>query len=317
MFTEALRAGPGTVQALRTMLRPANWTERRQALAHRDIPATLQRAPRVPGSMWGVTMMHNEEDVAEHVVRHMLEQGASGVIVADNLSDDRTPDILAALAAEAPVHVVRDRWTAHAQGTKMTLLAKLAARSGADWVVPFDADELWFAPSGTVSQMLRSSKLDIVSAEIHNVFPGLDDDPSEPNPFRRLGQFDSTPSEIKKVAFRPHRFFKVWEGNLGVTMAGRKGSGLFIAHYPFRSFEQMAAKLRHGRQSLGETRFSSDIGYHWRVAGGWSDDMLADAYRQLQEGVPVLELAWSPIGPMRRERPASWRTWNPTSSVAT
>ncbi len=300
---------PGVALAIGSVAKPAYRSERRTARGHLVVPPTMRPAPRVPGSVWAVTMMHNEEDVAEHVVLHMLEQGVDAVVVADNMSDDRTPDILASLAARLPVHVVRDTWSAHAQGTKMTLVAALARSCGADWVIPFDADELWFADGCSVSAFLRATSADIVTASIHNVFPSVDDDESERDPFFRLTRFDVTPARVQKVAIRPHRVFKLSEGNLDVNMGGARSAGLYIAHFPFRSFEQMAAKLRHGRKALAETRFSVDTGSHWRIAGAWDDERLHDVYRGLQEGRPLEHMSWSPVGPFECLHPGGWSSW--------
>jgi len=300
---------PGVALALGSVAKPAYRAERRTARDHLVVPSSMRPAPRVPGSVWAVTMMHNEEDVAEHVVLHMLGQGVDAVVVADNLSDDRTPEILAGLAARLPVHIVRDTWTAHAQGTKMTLVASLARSCGADWVIPFDADELWFAEGCSVSAFLRHASADIVTARIHNVFPSVDDDVSENDPFLRLTSFDLTPSRVHKVAIRPHRVFKLSEGNLDVNMGGARSAGLYIAHFPFRSFEQMAAKLRHGRKALAETRFPTDTGSHWRIAGAWDDEQLRATYRGLQEGRPLEHMSWSPVGPFERLHPGGWNAW--------
>jgi hypothetical protein len=53
---------------------------------------------------------------------------------------------------DSRVHVVTDREPAYFQAAKMTRLARAAARAGADWVVPFDADELWFADRGVAER---------------------------------------------------------------------------------------------------------------------------------------------------------------------
>ncbi len=310
MNPAALKAmTPGSLRAVVSLTRPPYRRERRSAMDHLVVPDTLRPAPRRAGSVWAVTMMHNEQDVVEHVLTHLFEQGVDAMIVADNMSDDATPAILATLAERHPLHVVRDTWQAHAQGTKMTLLTQLARRCGADWVVPFDADELWFASGTSVADFLRTTDADVVTADLHNVFPGVDDDDEEPDAFLRLTQFDTSASPVGKIAFRPRRLYKLWEGNLDVNMGGSRSAGLHIAHYPFRSFEQMAGKLRHGRRAMELTRFSSETGSHWRIAGAWSDEELHDAYRRLQLGERIEHLSWTPIGPMEHLHPGRWRTW--------
>ena len=72
------------------------------------------------------------------------------MLIADNGSTDETPLLLAELAKRYRVHVALDREAGHYQGVKMTILSDWARRAGADWIVPFDADEFWFAPEGTL-----------------------------------------------------------------------------------------------------------------------------------------------------------------------
>jgi len=40
--------------------------------------------------IFGVSMMKNEEDVAYHTVKHMISQGVTHFVIADNLSTDKT-----------------------------------------------------------------------------------------------------------------------------------------------------------------------------------------------------------------------------------
>ena len=57
--------------------------------------------------------------------------------------------------------------------------ATLASRAGADWVIPFDADEFWFARDETVAAYLRRIAMEspdagIVSAAFHHMVPVSD-----------------------------------------------------------------------------------------------------------------------------------------------
>ena len=44
--------------------------------------------------LYAVTMMKDEEDVADLVLYHLASQGVDGIIVADNMSTDSTSDKL-------------------------------------------------------------------------------------------------------------------------------------------------------------------------------------------------------------------------------
>ena len=300
---------PTEVRVIVRRLRRANRAERRVVERNLVLPVSLQHSRTLSDSVWGVAMMYNEADTARHVIEHMLSQDIDAILVTDNDSTDGTRDVLMSLSELHPVHVVQDHLTAYNQSTKMTVLAHIARRCGAAWVVPFDADELWFASDRSVGSFLRTSISTVVQAEIHNVFPGNDDDADEPDPFLRLRHVDPLPSAFHKVAFRSHPLVQVEMGNQDVARRGLREEGLFIAHYPWRSFEQMAGKLRRGRQAMAATSLPDELCIHWRVGGAWSDERLARSWDDLRAGRAVEELAWSPAGTLAPASPGTASTW--------
>jgi hypothetical protein len=289
--------------------------ERRVVRRNLHLSPSLTHSRTRRGSVWGVAMMHNEADTARHVVEHMLAQDVDAILVSDNNSTDETPDVLRSLSESHPVHVVQDHLTAYHQATKMTILADVARRCGADWIVPFDADELWFAGEQSVGSLLRRCDATVVTAEIHNVFPGSDDDADEPDPFLRLRHVDPLIDPVHKIAFRSHPLAEVDMGNQDVFRRGPRAGGLFIAHYPWRSFEQMAGKLRHGRQAMAATSMSDDHCYHWRIGGTWSDEQIARTWDDLRAGRFVAELSWSPLGTPSPASPGTASTWADIAAV--
>lgn len=301
---------PTELRVLGSRLRRANRAERADVERHMTIPPSLTPARRRPGSVWGVAMMRNEEDTARHVIEHLFAQGVDAVLVADNDSTDGTAAVLSSLAETHPVHIVQDRLVAYTQATKMNMLSSIARRSGADWIVPFDADELWFAADRPLADMLRATDVVVVGAAIHNVFPRADDDAGQADPFLRLRHVDTERSSFRKVAFRAHPLAKIEMGNLDVARRGRRTDGLFIAHFPWRSFDQMAAKLRHGRTAMEATDMPEQICDHWRAGGAWPEDRLTAAWDDLLAGRAVEQLVWSPAGELRLATPGTASTWS-------
>lgn len=300
---------PPEVRVVGGRLRRTNRETRRRVESRLVLPATLRPASRRRGSIWAVTMMRNEAETARHVIEHLLDQGIDTILVADNNSTDETMDVLATFD-KAQVHVAVDPSMAYEQSVKMTVLSEIARRSGADWIVPFDADELWFADGGrTVGEMLRACDADVVRAQLHNVFPGVDDDATELDPFLRLHRIDTEPAEFSKVAFRSQRLVRLDMGNLDVVRRGRRTDGLFIAHYPWRSLDHLSQKVRHGRTAMAATNMPEQMASHWRVVGAWSDDQIAAAWAELVAGRPVPELAWTPRGALQQLQAGRWRTW--------
>lgn len=215
-----------------------------------------------------VTMVHNEEDVIGWNVRHFLDEGCR-VIVADNLSTDGTRAVLEAIDDERLL-ILEDRDPAYRQGEKMTRLARVAADMGADWIIPFDADEWWASSDGLLSA-LGSCETPAAVAAVVNLIPQPDDDPEEANPFRRSRWVRPRPTD-RKVAFRATVDLPLAQGNHHLEGTVDETNGrLFIRHLPYRSLEQAKAKLRHGRAVLAATGLDPALGAHWTELGGMDD----------------------------------------------
>ena len=221
-------------------------------------------------------MVRDELDIIEPVVRNMVAQGCDLLIVADNLSTDGTRDLLCALADELPVSVVDDREVAYYQSIKMTRLAHEAGRAGADWVVPFDADEVFYAPDGrSMAEVLRSAAADVVTASgfDHVVTPY--DDPLDPNPVSRVCYRRTFPQKFPKVAFRYSPRVALHMGNHDVDGWGSRQGGLEYRHFQYRSLAQMTRKLRAGKAAYDASDIHPGHGTHWREGGALSDGELA------------------------------------------
>jgi len=249
---------------------------------------------RGAGGVWAVGVVRDEEDIVETVVANLLGQGVERVVVADNLSSDGTTAILERLARSEPVTVLADRLAAHYQAEKVTLLAHEATRAGAGWILPFDADEVWLAPGGTVGAFLAACPADVVQVPVFNHVPTDGDDPGEPDPVRRLRWRKSEPNQLHKVAFRAHPRARLHHGNHGVDRRGRRQRGLEIRHFPYRSEEQFVRKLRQGSAALAATDLTGEVGKHWRGMGAGGDDALRASWRSLVETHNLPSEWWVP-----------------------
>jgi glycosyltransferase involved in cell wall biosynthesis len=219
--------------------------------------------------IWGVSVIRNEADVIELTARHLLEQGVDCLLVADNLSTDATRSILDRLARELPVRVVDDPDPAHRHSEKMTSLAGQAAALGADWIVPFDGDEIWRARRGSLRDAIERASGDVLVATMFDHYP-------RPT-FRRGSLIKRMPwnrvNGWSKVAFR-------WQPGTVVVMGNHDVSGvectrvwgeLIVDHYPFRSWEQYREKMRHGAKALDLAGTPAHLAPHWRRIGAMPD----------------------------------------------
>ena len=295
------------------------WTREQGDVDHRrvkriatdlmHVPKGLPVGRRRRGSVWAISIVRNEADVVGLTIEHHLRQGVDAILIADNGSTDGTLDILHEFAREYPVYVVSDSWPVWDQAVKTTLLANVARRAGADWIMPFDADEFWFAPGASVAEHLRRSSANVAQAHMYNLFPlhASHGHLSRDSSFR----FDLSPHALRKIAFRSHPMASVQAGNHYVFRSGPRESGLRIAHLPWRSLEQMQRKVGQGNSAIVAAGLPSSVGGHWRLLAGLGTDELLALWRQIADGEPADGTCWSPVGPFLEIEPLSWRSWDP------
>lgn len=269
------------------------------------------------GRVWGICMVRDEADVIFHTVCHMAEEGLDGIIVADNLSTDTTRGEIeraaAEVAATTKVVIVPDLDPAYYQSKKMTALAELAHHEyGADWILPFDADELWLARD-RVAVVLEQLPEEIMVAGApltHHFATRID--PVGDNPFLTMGWRQAKVAPLPKVAFRWREGVQVMQGNHGVRypdagIVHRSAPALTVRHFPYRSFAQFVAKARTGAAAYAATTLPVSDGAHWRQYGAILDGL----------GEPGLREVWDQwyhhLAPVEQGLvfdPAPFRRWN-------
>ena len=122
------------------------------------------------GSMkvFGIALVRDEADVIRLSVGHQLSLGLDRVLVVDNGSSDGTTLVLERLSRDDD----RIRWSSDAgpyhQAEIMTALAREALRQGADWIVPFDADEFWWVAGGNLRAVLAAVTAGALRAPVVN-----------------------------------------------------------------------------------------------------------------------------------------------------
>jgi len=116
--------------------------------------------------IFGVMLVRAEADIIAVTIRYHLELGLDGVFVLDNASSDGTDKVLERLAQADD----RIRWSRHEgeyqQAELTTGLAQEALGAGADWIVPFDADEFWYAPCRAFREVLAGSDAGALRAQV-------------------------------------------------------------------------------------------------------------------------------------------------------
>jgi len=238
----------------------------------------------------GITMVRDEADIIESTIRHMATQ-VDAIIVANNNSVDETSAILFDLQSNLPANalVVRfDSEVGYEQSRKMTDLAHQAhVLFGADWIVPFDADEIWYGPTLRLADFLEllPYEHDIVEARLYDhVCSGIDD-PTEADPVRRIMHRRSYAAPLRKVACRYRPELTIEMGNHGANYGNLVGQlsdrCIAIRHFPYRSPEQVVRKVRNGAEAYAATDLPSNFGAHWRQWGQILDQFGEEAIHDL------------------------------------
>lgn len=236
-----------------------------------------------------IAMVRDEEDIIETTVRWMLEQ-TDLVIVADNGSKDQTREILNSLDG---VVVLDDPKPGYYQARKMTRLARVARETfGADWVVPFDADEI-HVPTDRglrLADVLERFPDEVLVSEaslFDHVATSMDSD--EANPVARIGWRRAERAPLRKIACRTSPNLMIHQGNHsagyeGVEVVPMVSGHIEVRHFPYRSPEQMVRKALNGREAYEATTLPADAGKHWRdyarLVDNGGPEALHDVFRE-------------------------------------
>ena len=218
-----------------------------------------------------VSMVRDEEDIIAHTLGLMLSQ-VDHAIIADNLSTDGTRDILESFDR---VTVIDDPEEGYFQADKMTTLAHLAGDMGAEWVVPFDADEAWWLPD------FSNINADVTLARPH-VYVPQPQDPDDPNPITRITYRLPAVEKQPKVCFRYHPDAQLHMGQHDVVRPGPRADGGTVRHYQYRTLEQVRRKVSNGVGAYNATKLPSLYGTHWRTLNDLDDAGLEAWWKEYQ-----------------------------------
>jgi hypothetical protein len=175
------------------------------------------------------------------------------IVASDNGSTDGTTEILERYARDG--YLLRlelpDPFSQIEVVTQMARLA--AARFGADWVINSDADEFWWARTGTLKEVLGAVPARFGS--VRGMWRNFVARPEQPGSFAERMRFRSQRTTPGVHPFNPH-FKTIHRGSPDVEVGGGNhdvaGRGLTplagwypvdVLHFPIRSLEQFERKF--------------------------------------------------------------------------
>ena len=178
-----------------------------------------------------VSTMLDEADICGASVSHLIGNGVGRIYVAlSTATTDNTREILEQFA---PVTILDDAEPYHYQPRWINALATQAREDGADWIIPFDADEFWYAQSGETIKDALAQLPESTAVCVAAPFQHYDWEWREPNH-----------ADLSKMAFRARPGVEVANGNHWVS--GFDGEMnyecLAVREIMFRSLEHLHAK---------------------------------------------------------------------------
>lgn len=281
-------------------------------------------------------MIRNEADIIRLNVLHHLSLGVDRMLIVDNGSTDGTDEVLQQLSAEyAELRWSRDDGS-FLPSRVMTSLARQAFRDGADWVVPIDADEFWYARGGDFRGVLQESKAAVLRAQAVNFIQRRSQRESDPDALLYMTMRTASPVgppdrgqdlvEAHQIAFvekvypqkcisRPTEEIYIETGHhsiSGVDGPRRRTDDVVCLHAPMRSRAALEERVRSSRRAaeagrklgqgrnrrrLMELKERAAIDLEW-AANSYEDDHL-DVYGERHPVVfdPRLRDAVSPFIP--------------------
>jgi hypothetical protein len=198
-------------------------------------------------------LVRNEADIIDEHVAFHLAAGVDLIVVGDNGSTDGTTEILEGYARRGHLHRI-DVPDPFSQIEVVTKMARMAATEfGADWVINSDADEFWWARSGTLKEILAAVPPRFGS--VRGMWRNFVARPPGQEWFVEQMTIRTHETTRGVHPFNPH-FKTVHRASADVEVGGGNhdvsGSGLTplsgwypidILHFPIRSLEQFERKF--------------------------------------------------------------------------
>lgn len=215
-----------------------------------------------------VATVYNEADIIGHTMSHLYENGIDHIWVAHGPSTDDTFRVMLETDGGA-FTVIHDDADYHYQPAAINALTQRARLEGADWVIPFDADEFWYAMNGltirdALTQLPPDAGLIHARTWIHTT-PYL---------------HNLVPQQLPKVAFRPRADTIVHNGNHWVDgFQYVTLDCLAIREWQFRSLEHLHRKCEERTVRLDPSLPHTD-GTHQKELFSMSPEQRGTAWEQ-------------------------------------
>lgn len=234
--------------------------------------------PATPTIVMTFLVRDEEEIIADNIWYHYF-QGISAFIIMDNLSKDRTPQIIAELSKIIPIDYIQQSGDDYNQSQWVTTMARRAvSQYGADWIINNDADEFWHASRGRLIDVIRDIPPHIGAINVSRVnavpsYKGSAPSKARTSP-RESMLFDAQSTNSLGMALPSKCFHRgspgavVAQGNhsvAGVPGGVVDSKDLIIYHFPYQNYAHYCNKILLGGQAYERnTDLPRTTGQTWR-----------------------------------------------------
>lgn len=223
-------------------------------------------------------LVRDEEEIIRENIEYHLSRGVDFIIATDNLSRDRTPDILKSYERKGCLRYILESSDDYSQDLWVTRMSCMASVDyHADWVIHLDADEFWWPYEGGIKSVLNRCPDDVDGLIINrvNFLTPSDYDPTR-SMFDQMTLRQSTSTNplgnplLPKICHRGNPDVIVTQGNHNFEIVGQKTNQLesteaAIFHFPLRSFQSLENKIALGGAAYERnTRLRPWVGDAWR-----------------------------------------------------
>ena len=234
-------------------------------------------------NIFAIGMVKGDADIVGATLRHLVDNGVDRVLIALGPDSDDTRQVLQDVQDESPdiITIFEDPDPINRQVQQTNHLASVALDEGADFCIPWDADEYIVTVDGSsIKEALENLAPDIDKLSLRH-WQHLDFD-------RRKIK----PNYLGKVAFRPAPGLTLAIGNHFINLPGGNENILDIREIPYRSYDHWVAKFQARNANFPpEMLADPSQGFHHRRLADFNEDQLRDEW----ESMNSVEVVCDPI----------------------